>query len=541
MEDPPDLFSRWLGETAEVKIVDLNSRNWRSKIFNYLKPPFLEDPKRARGGGPFVQILNIARDKLEARTAVIEPYISTDWNEEYGVMYSRVFQPPPQRASRIHFFSTTPKGGVVTSSDLFEMSKEVRRCYLGYTVIRPLLAFRVGDTVLKSPCYISRSDGKGSQRFHLSHCSATFAVSLLGNKLTVKGMPFIQQETNVAVCAEADLWMVARYLNKMSETIRYRPAEITDLATRPYAHGPARDGLTDAQIFGAFRSMNLKAQPYFPENPEVARDFLYMCVESSIPVIASLPGHVVVVIGHDYKKKMRFRKGLRSMSELVENFYVHDDAAGPYLPMRVGKTVYRGSESSLRGTELLTLNGQVLEMCIVPLPARVHLTLDDILEKIEPWLELINDYISAEMPNVPKKFLWPPWPKRGLIRRTYLRRSNEFKSDLLRGTGPKRNLDVIAQYRCMQMPKYVWVVELADPRDLEGQNPYDRQIRGEMIFDSTANRHAIEDCLLSFHYDSRLYVRGHGERRSLFIVGEGGSPYQPLLRAEGSKSEHPQP
>ncbi len=451
-------------------------------------------------------------------------------------MYSRVFQPPLQRASRIHFFAAKPSGVALKAADLFDIPEKVRSGYLGYTVVRPLPAYRVGDTVLKSPCCISHSDGNGSQQFHLSHCGASFTTSLLGNQLTVKGMPFIQQETNVGVCAEADLWMVARYLNKMSETVRHRPAEITEMATRAYSVGLPRDGLTDSQIFNAFGAMGLKAQLFYPENPAAALDFLYTCVESSIPVIASLPGHVVVVIGHDYQSAMKFPKRetgagaakTRSMSEFVKNFYVHDDAQGPYLPMRVGTTPYSGSDYP--GREMLTLDGQILETCIVPLPERLHLNSDDILDLIDPLLSHINDYVCAEMPHIPKKYLWRPWPKNGLIRRVYLRRSSEFKRDLLRGCGQKRNAEIIAQYRCMQMPKYVWLVELAEYKDLGG-NPYSRRIRGEIVFDSTANRNAIVNSLLSFHYDGRLYVKGCGERESLFVSVDQAAPYQPLLRA----------
>ena len=527
MSRVPERFPQYLAESAEVTIIDCKIPRWKEKIFGALKPPFY--PGQQRGEKPLMRILEMVKKELGARTAIIEPYVSTDWNEEYGAIYSRIFQPPPQLAQRIHFFAEPENGKLLEPCDLFQLTEAIQKAYLGHTVVRPLPAFRVGDTVLKSPCAVLHSDGGGKQTFHLSHCTAEFTNSLLGNRLKIKGMPFIQQETTVGVCAEADLWMLARYLNKMSETIRYRPAEITELATRTITVGPPREGLTDEQILAAFRPMGLTGQAFSPKNADEARDFLYTCVESSLPVIAATgglkgPGHVVVIIGHDYKKKMKFKSPHRSMSELVENFYVHDDAEGPYLRRKVGKV------TSIEGVEMLTLGGQRLEVCFVPLPQRVHLLWEDVHNVVDEWLARITAFVAAEFPKLSRGKLWKPWSPGGLVRRIYLRRSIEFKRDLLRGETNERDLDIVAQYRCMQMPRYIWVVELADHKDLDGHNPYSRRIRGEMLLDSTANRHAIDETLLSFHYDGRLYVQGRFNQPSRFLSTDNAKPYRPLLR-----------
>jgi hypothetical protein len=95
-------------------------------------------------------------------------------------------------------------------------------------------------------------------------------------------------------------------------------------------------------------------------------------------------------------------------------------------------------------------------------------------------------------------------------------------------------MDIVAYYRCLQMPRYIWVVELADQGELEGKSPYSRKIRGEILLDATANRHAPDEALLSFQYDGRLYIPGRFENASLYFTVEDAKPYRPLLRATQS-------
>ncbi len=530
----PDSFSRFAEEDAEVTILDLKQPGWRKAIYDAIDPPFTETAPLNRGEKAFLRILDIA-EELDACAAVVEPYVSTDWSEEFGAIYSRVFDPPAQRATRIHFFARHKSDGCLTAEELFLIDEPLQRAYLGYTVLRPLPAYRVGDTVLKTPCFVRLENGAGvEEKMYLSHCAAKHRTSLLGNTLWVKGMPFLQQETTVVVCAEADLWMLARYLNRLGETARYRPAQITEIATRIVTVGPPREGLDDGQIAGALRDMGLHSRPFWPKDHDEARAFLYSCVESSLPVIAACgkeegPGHVLLVIGHDYKAPMHFDAADKSMSDIVAHFHVHDDAEGPYLTVPIG---HRKTED----VDILMLGDWDLDVCFVPLPARVHMSWEDVVTRMIPgWLANIREFAFAELQNagVREDQLWPSLSPDDLVQRVYLRRSKDFKKDLLRSEQMPRDPEVVAQYRCMPMPRYVWVVEFARRADLEGVSPYARTICGEMVLDSTANRHAIESTLLAFHLDGLMFVPAKKGKSPAFIEAENKGSYRPLLRVDG--------
>ena len=277
----PDDFSYYLEHDACVKIVDLAQDSWRHTLYEELSPKFLESPDAERGQTPFLELLKLLKDQLRARSAVVEPYVGTDWNEEYGHLYSRAFKTIDPTAQRIHFFSEISTGSL-KPCDLFNASKEVSAAYLGYIVLRPIPAYRVSETLIKSPWVMDPEDSSGDDRMDLVHCQAKSIVSLLGNELSIRCMPFMQQDTSVGVCAEADLWMVARYANLLGDAGRYRPATITSLATKTITVGPPREGLIDLQILDALRHMGLNAVQLTPKSPQEAREFIYTCVESNL-------------------------------------------------------------------------------------------------------------------------------------------------------------------------------------------------------------------------------------------------------------------
>jgi len=501
-----------------IRIVSLFGADWRRKFFNCLLPPFVELRSGDKYGGQasMENLLDLAKEKLKAETAVIEPYISTDWNSEYSAIYSRTFPNIRMVCQRIHFF-----GKDIGEGDLYDISKELEDAYLGYTVVRPLQAFRVGDTVLKSPCSIATKDG-----IELVHCQEKYDVSLLGHCLEVRGMPFIQQDTTVAVCAEADLWMVARYLNKRGEIGRYRPAEITRLANATITTGPGREGLFELQMMDALRQMGLNPVTLYPTDASEAKAFIYTCIESELPIITGIPGHVFVVIGHDYyQEHMRFGVGLKSISDMVNAFIVHDDARGPYLKMNVGK---RSLKVDRKMRELLTLEKEPVDFFIVAFPPRVHMYWRDAWNSTTLWIEKINNYAKRIL-GIKGVDIWAPRELKGLVTRTCLRSSRDFKCDIShRKPTPLKNDKIITKYRCMKMPKYIWVTELSYPSDLKGGSTLNRKIRGEIVLDSTSNRHVPEENLLAFHLNGKMFVPKEGD--SELIVADD-VPYSPLIRS----------
>lgn len=514
---------------AGIKVVDLAKSGWERRIFSALDPPFVPGSGHAnqyRGEATFRSVLDVARNRLGARRAVIEPYVSTDWNEEYSALYARTFIDIPRSAARIHFFRKG-KNRQLSMEDLYSLDEDLTNAYVGYTVIRPLAAFRVGDTVLASPWSAAPNFESGTPPMDLVHCCHDFRASLIGNTLKVKGMPFIQQDTTVGVCAEADLWMVARYLNAFGETRRFRPAEITKLATRMLNVGQPREGLIDLQILDALKQMGLNPIRYVPQDAREGREFVHSCVESAMPVIVGIPQHVVVVIGHDYISPAQFQGRIESMADLVAHFYTHNDATGPYNEEVLGEETL--ATSCEDDWQYFTINDQIIDSCIVAFPGRTNLVWPDVKQHAAIWLAMVSRYAAADI-GVKTKDLWTDSQLKDLITRTYLQRSSVFKRHLLNPSGTERSAEIITKYRCIQMPKYVWVVELGRQADLGKDSACERKISGELVFDATANRHIADHSLLAFHLDGMLYVNGRGQTASEIVVCPDEEPYTPLLR-----------
>ena len=510
-------FAQRVKNDFGARIINLGTKNWKQQLFRSLEPPFIEvTPSHPYAGQyPLGNLLDLAKDKLGALTAVIEPYISTDWNSERSSVYSRTFQDTSQVTQRIHFFAA-----VVRYKDLYEIPKKLRRGYLGYTVIRPLQAFRVCDTVLASPCII------GTETRNIVHCLEKFQVSLLGNHLRVIGMPFFQQETTVGVCAEADIWMLARYLNKKGDTRRYRPAEVTSLAHKTITTGPARAGLFELQIMDALRQMGLNPAIFYPTNPLEAKEFIYTCIESELPVITGVPQHVFVVIGHGDPGNIEFNKETALMSETISSFIIHDDALGPYMEQQTGEITSTVGHDEIT---LLELGGRTVDFFMVAFPPRVHMYGHEALQIAKLWIKEINNYV-AELLRISPKSLWQPKELKKLVLRTYLRLSSDFKSDILNPQAEMlRNDKIIAKYKCMQMPKYVWVVEIGQSSDWEGISLKNRKIRGEIILDATGSRHVPEEALMAFHLNGIMFIPGRKGQGDELIV-EDEQLYTPLRR-----------
>jgi hypothetical protein len=529
---------------AGIAVVDLNKPNWHKRLFRAITPPFEigpwppADPLLSLGPAPFLSILNTVRAELEGRTAIVEPYISTDWHDEYGRLYSRILRDVPRNATRVHFFRKVGKRGVLDIEQLSRMSEATRDAYLGYTVLRPLPAFRVGDTILRSPWETGTVTEGGGIPSALVHCTEAFSASLLGNKLRVKAMPFTQQDTTVGVCAEADLWMVARYFNRQHEIGRYRPSEITNLATQNIIVGHPRHGLHEFQMLDALRQMGLNPYSLYSSNPEEVKEFIYTCIESELPVIAGIPEHVMVVIGHDYQRRMKFDKrnsrGTFVMSSCVNRFIVHDDASGPYLSMatkvRKEETVRaKKGKPVIEKEKLLVLDKSPVDFCMVCVPHRLNLLWDDVRVHAAVWLARIKSYLTGNW-DMGDYRLWPDRRLKEIVTRTYLRRSDVFKMDIVDGVDPKRHPAVNACYQCLHLPRYVWVVELAARKMLGTRSPSKRLIEGEMVFDGTANRHVADESLLAFHYRGLLCIPQRGRNAPGLVYFFPPSRYRPLLR-----------
>ncbi len=446
---------------------------------------------------------SIADPPLNCRTVVFETaYVDQDYQDELAVFYSKAFKTYSHRCTRLHFFSVDiPTVAGKTTID-FSAYKDH---YLGFMVLRPTDLQRVGRTYLIVPISDPNTE--------FVTCRASFKAHLLGHEFWVSSMPFIQQDTQVGACAQACLWMVARYMSHRFGHREFLPGEINQCAKSRLAlgrHYPAETGLTFVQMLDALQAMSLSAMSYqknmvddshrhieraFPISADPTTDaaaymaqldlqrtakladIAYRYIESGLPVIFATSNHAIVGIGHKYDSTVTATVAIQR----IPAFYVNNDNVGPYIEM----PIFVRSPSRINFDEI--------QLIIVVVPAEATLSGEEaermVVEHIETLLkgkadpskpDTVQDILSRYRPDVAA--LLP-----NLEYRTYLSRSVEFQQELWAEVAGG-NLDAAVGETLVQLdyPKYVWITEISSSSLLNHPQRSDRKCLGRVIVDGTA-------------------------------------------------------
>lgn len=435
---------------------------------------------------------------LNCKTVVFElDYVDKDYQDEFAAFYSKAFKKYPARAVRLHFFAA-----VVTVADLQRIDS-FQDQYLGFLVLRPTDLQQVGRTMLKP----TLTDGDKE----FIHCRVSFTAHILGCKLVVDGMPFIQQDSQVGACAQASLWMLARYMSRRFGYREFLPAEINHLAKVKGAMGrafPAEFGLTVEQMLDALEGMGLPALSYsyltldecsnhidkayvlvptldpkkvkeHCDSVRVAKlaDIAYRYIESGLPVILCTSNHALVCIGHTYDHEVAAAAAIQR----IPDFIVHNDNAGPYQKMPI------------IGPAAGSLHFREVEDVIVVVPPEVTLRAEqaEIMSRqaIDNFLKLGT--LDAARPtykdliqNLRSDFV-------GVLDqlefRTFLMPSVEFQKKL-RADAAADALNPALAARLVELdyPKFIWITEISSSKLLNHPKRQSRQCLGRVIIDSTA-------------------------------------------------------
>jgi len=203
-------------------ITTFQSHEFHQK-FEEVAKPYNGNPK------PLDNILDMLKGPpLSCKTAVFEyDYVDQDYLDEFSAFYSKSFKSYPSRCVRILFFDKD-----LTGREPLEIHAE-RDSFLGYMVLRPTDLQRVGRTLLRPPIQDGNSE--------FIHCVAPFRTHICGDCFVVSAMPFIQQDTQVGACAQASLWMLARYMSRLPRTLQTSCTlriEIRESLLRKYSRNP---------------------------------------------------------------------------------------------------------------------------------------------------------------------------------------------------------------------------------------------------------------------------------------------------------------
>ena len=483
------------------------------------------------------EIVRILGARSEPCVCFIEEhgYVDKDYQDEYAVFYSKAFRRYSSRCTRYHFLSVK-----VTKKDVSTI-EHFSENYIGFIVLRPIEEQSVGRTLIKSDTNIDE----------YIHCLAEYSAHIMGNCLPIIAMPFTQQDSQVGACAQASLWMAARYMSARFGDREFTPSQITALATEHLSLGrtyPADRGLTGGQMLDALKGMGYPAESYDyhsvkhslkdfdrylftsrtiskkTRDKKIAAaklaDIAYRYIESGLPVFFLTEDHAFVGIGHTYKS-------LRNSYFSIQNipcFISNNDNAGPYQPV----PIWNGGKGPIPFCEVTDI--------ITIMPPEVSLRGED--AEREAWAtieELLKEgNVQQEIVDRPELMAW--WYGPNILFRTYLIRSVALQGDLLRQMkGKELDPVVCRELLALDYPKYLWVTEVTSNGILTDKSEPDRKCLGCVLLDPTApsgNAASLAahfmDSLIVFRHETPDYngnSQYHPHRPEKIVAVPGSTPF----------------
>src|ERR1035437_3578197 len=361
--------------------------------------------------------------KKSVKSIVLEPhYLCKDHRNLYSNYYSKKFIDSSPYASRLHFFSSPD----LKIPELLLFPDNYRPSYIGYAVIRPVVDRCVGRTII-DPMQLSTTDKSNF------FCLRTeFRAHIGGYRFLVRGYPYISQDGDVTVCAHTSLWGVCRYLSERYTVYKeVYPFDLINLTehsegrTFPYRGMTYSDYSSILSGFGTFpivlRLKDHTGKMYPSEHRQ-----LYTYIESGFPVVGSLPGHVVTIIGHTMDLQQNptpDSDGLIDSSEFNNQYIVVDDNYFPY--QLLGKPDDPNNYSSFSKDDLKT--------GVFPLPEKVFLPADSAKSWALAWMNVHRKDLESTGAGP-------------FVTRLFLTSNSSFKGRCLQRSVQDANIDAVSYY-----------------------------------------------------------------------------------------------
>ena len=430
--------------------------DWDQLAAEYTDTDFTKDEERR----PLHQVFDVVR-KGGCVTVVVENrYVDVDYRSEYSSFWSLKFDNQSPFARRFHFFATN-----LEEKTLHLLTEEQVESYLGYSIIRPVPHGRVGRTVVKPPpeldgATLTLIDDK---------------VSLFGTPLTVRGVPFCEQDKEFLRCAHAAAWICHYTAARRGNVGRHSTAEIVEMS--PNALSPERalpsQGLNYNQlqvVFGALAQpailYGLSALPQVvgvedPVSPDDEnsgeetpagwwdkRMISIICryLNSGFPVLVGADEHAFVLVGW------------RRDDEGSVQFIACDDGVGPY------EVIKSPFEHDLAPWDSF----------MIPLPPKVYLSAESAETRAHEWFRYFAEQVE-QLSQFGEELL-----EGKVVLRTMLRTGSRYKEEVKRVARSPQTLQAL---RLARLPHWVWVVEAHRPELCKEEKPC---VVAAAVLDSTA-------------------------------------------------------
>jgi hypothetical protein len=404
---------------------------------------------------------------LNAQTAVIEyRYLDADYRSEHASFYSITFRRYPSVAHRIHFFSQPPPEVLENETTALDFSN-LAGSYVGFVVLRPITGAPIGRVSLAPPPGL---EGEIT-------CLTYERPNVFGVRMNVRSAPFMAQDSQLGVCAHMSLWAAARHHRLAFGHPGFTVAAIAERIPAEMGRVAPSTGLTVHQIAVGCRALELPALIYrcepvgdLPADESIPR-IACRYLNSGMPVIVAAGSrHAFCLVGYT-------RVDAGTSDERI-HFIRQDDEAGPY------QVVEDFAHDSYG----------IWQHLIVPLPAKIFVP-GETAESLGKE-KLVAAAAESDSPDAAEISAAGTGEPGQIMFRSAAVLSNRFKEAL-----PDRQYDpeIVARYRGMPMPKWLWVVEAIRRPERNHRQP---AVVGEALIDATD--HGRDMKVLAWHIPGEL-------------------------------------
>jgi len=341
---------------------------------------------------------------LGARTIVAErKYVDRHFLDDYAAYYAYCWHEYKPVCARLHFFDIEFGGdhdARTATLETFLRGEGVREdsrasnlkdCYLGYMVVKPLPEAIIGRTCLR----LHPPEG-------FFRCTRRCPANAFGVEFEVQSIAFQEQDKVAAACATSALWSVFQGSGTVLHHHIPSPVEITKAAARYEPVDVLPDaGLTIGQMSQVIRDVG-KLEPHCFEVPfrdqehrlffkTVVYTYLHivpLILTVNIPEVDGTEGwHAVAVVGCRLgieKPEPWPDTGFLIKASCMDEIYVHDDQVGPFTPMSIKDSCLTTAWPGGRAEP-----GEVL----FPLRSMIRISVRrilDLLIRFDAWLEILR-------------------------------------------------------------------------------------------------------------------------------------------------------
>jgi len=427
-----------------------------------------------------------ANMRSRVRKLLVElSYVDKDYRSTFYHFYAKKGRQYRANCVRIHFFGATVNfdaGKLALSGPT--INDKPSHDYFGFITLRPTYQLTIGRSVIR-PDAVEHTTGlalRSQYRWHL-----------LGYDLVAEGFPWMQQHSDISVCAHVACWSILRYysdhLRKYRELLTHditRLAQVFDPGGLIPSFGlhveHAERIFCEAGTYPLVVSAPDPAPPGSPERKTFLRQ-LFAYLDSGFPLYVVLKDapyqHAVAAIGYRWNNVPSLPGvGIAYAAEMFESLIIIDDNHLPYIDLRTAPF----------GKQTYCLDDIVA--FIVPLPDKIFLPAEAIDNLVA---NLINDFPLIEFPDQDDVVL------RYFVTTTALLREQMRKFD------SQFDPELINEIMQLPMTQFVWIMEFSTKAEWLAH-----QVSVRAIIDATAGVYdndvlwAIYDHKKAFLFDRNL-------------------------------------